>query len=81
MQQTEEQRIAIIQSIKNFRGGLYLGIINLSKGTMLLFIKALKGVVKGFDKNYDLIYALHEDQLKKAIKISFEKFDSLGVFK
>lgn len=38
----EDQRITVIRTISEFRGGLYLDILNLSKRTTLLYIKALQ---------------------------------------
>ena len=42
---SEDQKNLIIQTIKDFRGGLYLDIVNLSKRTTLLYIKALHAVI------------------------------------
>jgi len=45
-QLNENERNTVIKSIKDFRGGLYLEIINLVKRTTLLYIKALHLTVK-----------------------------------
>lgn len=39
----ESQQIQVIKTISEYRGGLYMDIMNLSKRTTLLYIKALKG--------------------------------------
>jgi hypothetical protein len=38
----EAQRIRVIRAVSDFRGGLYMDIMNLSKRTTLLYIRALK---------------------------------------
>lgn len=42
---SETQRELVITTVSDFRGGLYLDIINLSKRTTLLYIKALQMVM------------------------------------
>jgi hypothetical protein len=39
---TEDQRNLVIKTISNFRGGLFMDIMNLSKRTTLLYIKAFE---------------------------------------
>ena len=39
---SEAQRVQVIRAVSDFRGGLYMDIMNLSKRTTLLYIRALK---------------------------------------
>ncbi|MEN0059402.1 MAG: hypothetical protein AAGB31_11255 [Bdellovibrio sp.] len=42
----EAQRILVIKTVSQYRGGLYIDLINLSKRTTLLYIKALMAEMK-----------------------------------
>ena len=43
---TSAQQEMVIRTVKDFRGGLYLDILNLSKRTSLLYVKAFHEEVK-----------------------------------
>lgn len=45
-QLTEDQKIAVIKTLRNFRGGYFLDILNLSKRTSLIYLKALEVEIK-----------------------------------